>query len=157
MTLKTSTTIDDFGPALRTLLAAQSTLTSVAITDGPPAPGTFDRTEWIAVLDVTFRQEARALNVSNRPRRETYTQNMLISVVQKSRSDHATPGARAWVLFNAVHDAIRDNPTLTGYYTADGQIVAAQIGSGTFKKSVSADATLREASIEFGIEVTARI
>ena len=157
MALKTSTTIDDFGPALKALLEAQAALTSVPVTDGPPAPGTFDGPEWIALLDVEFEQTVRALNVSNRPRMEQYTQTVLISVVQKSRADHATPGARAWALFNAIHDAFRDNPTLNGYYTADGQIVAAQIEGGTFKKTVGQDALLREASIEFRIRVDARI
>lgn len=157
MALKTSTTIEGFGPALKALLEAQATLSSVPITDGPPAPGTFDGLEWIALLDVMFEQSVRALNVSNRPRMESYTQNVLVSVVQKSRADHATPSARAWALFNAIHNAIRDNHSLTGYYTDDGQIVAAQIGSGSFRKSVSADASVREASIEFGIRVDARI
>ena len=157
MPLKTSTTINNFGPALKTLLVAQTALTNVAVTDGPPAPGTFDGLEWIAILDVEFEQTARALNVTNRPRRETYTQAMLISVIQKSRSDHATPSARAWVLFNAVHDAFRDNPTLTGYFASDGQIIATQIEGGTFRKTVTADASVREASIEFRIRVDARI
>lgn len=157
MPLKTATTIEDFGPALKALLAAQPALATVPVTDGPPAPGTFDGAEWVALLDVEFAQRTRALNTTTRPRLENYTQNVLISVVQQSRSDHTTPGARAWALFAAVADAIRGNPTLTGYFTGDGQIVAVEVGSGRFTKAVGTDALSREASIEFGLQVEARI
>lgn len=157
MAIKTATSIDNFGLALKAMLQARAGLANVIVADGPPPPGQFEAREWIALFDVEFEQTPHSLNTTNRPRIETYRQKVLVSVVQETRSDQATPTARAFVLFSEIADALRADPELSAYYTGDGLIDTAQIGSGTVSKRANADATARETAIEFEINVKARI
>lgn len=154
MALRAPTTIDRFAPALKAALEAVPALVETPVTDGIPAPGTFGGDEWIALLDVEFEQEAR-LDRSSRPRRETYRQKLLISVTRAGQETQAAANARAWELFSAVDAAIRDNPSLDGYFTGDGQLASVQVSAGTFSKR--ATDTVREATLELELAVLARI
>jgi len=153
-----STTIPSFQAALEELLLAQTVFVAgLPLTDGIPSPGTFDRRDWVALLDVEFEQNTAALNQTTRPRDEFYSQTVLISVVAAKREDaQSVASDRAWEIFAAIEAAVRANPTLSPYYTGDGYIIAATLTkNGRLRKAVTDDS--RESSIEFTIDVRARI
>ena len=154
MALKTYSTIPFIADALKAAFATRPKLSDVLIVDGPPAAGEYPAPEWVALLDVRFRQEAHAMNVSARPRHERYTQNVLVTVVRTSQRSTGS-SERAWELFAELERAIRDNPTLTAQWTKDGQIVSVQVGEGVFSKRASGEE--RESAISFGLDVHARI
>lgn len=157
MTLKTSSTIPTIGTALTAAWRARGALSRIPITDGLPEPGILEGPEWVMIGDVEFEQAARAMDVTSRPRVEDYRVKVMVSVTRAGRGSdvQAAANARAWELFAELEQGIRDNPTLTGYYVDDGQIVAVQIGTGTFSKR--ATDTVREATIETELVVRARI
>lgn len=155
MALKTSTTMDRFGTALLAMVAALPVMHDVAVVDGPPPPGVLDSSTWVALMDVKFEQSPAALNVSNFPRWEEYEQEVIIRVIYSSRESQAEASARAWELFSAVSWALRNNPSLDGFFTGDGQIIVAQISDGTFSKR--ATDTERESAVTFTVNVEARI
>lgn len=157
MTLKTSSTIPSFAAAMIAACRARPALKNVPMSDGLPEAGVLDGSEWIAFLDVEFEQTTRGMDVSSRPRQEDYTQAVMINVVQSGRGQDAQAKAssRALELFTELEQSIRDNPTLSGFYTDDGQIVAVQIGTG--KLSKRATDLVREVSVEFELSVRARI
>lgn len=154
MAPKASTTIDTISAALIAAFRSRAELVDMIISDGPPTAGEYAAPEWIALLDVEFEQTAHAMNVSNRPREERYTQTVLITVVRTSQRNEGS-STRAWELFREVEQAIRTNPTLQGFYTGTGQIVSAQVGAGRFSKRAGDEQ--RESAIQFGIRVHARI
>lgn len=155
MALKTATTIDNFGTALRAALAAEPTLKNVTITEGPPPPAVIDARDWIAILDVTFTQEWSSIMVGSFPRAEHYSQNVVIRCVDATRENQDLPSARAWARFRTISDLLRNNPDLSGFWAYDGQIITASVSDGEFTKRASD--TERESSISFNIGVEARI
>lgn len=156
MALKTSTTIDRFGAALKAALEAREAIRAgVAVTEGVPPPGTFASREWVMIGDVTFEQEVRGMHPVTRPRRERYQQTVMISVVREGQETAELATARAFELFVELEDTIRDNPILDGYFAGDGQIISVQMGRGTLTKR--ATDTTRESTLEVELDVDARI
>lgn len=129
MALKVATVVDRIPAALIALWSALPELENVPITDGVPPPGTFNAPAWVAITDVEGTQEVRAMDVTNRPRLEVFEQEVLVSVARATRTDTSSSVvARAFELFVALADAIRDNPTLAGVFTGDGQIQSIEVG-----------------------------
>lgn len=158
MAIKVATTMDRFAPALISLWQAQAALSGVAVTDGPPEPAVFDRGEFIWVGDIEFNVRPHSIDRTNMPQLEEYVQRVIISVVHATRAGQAAANARAWALYAACADALRANPQLTGYLAGDGLIISAlPAEGGNFSKRTSEDATTREAAIEWGVRVKARI
>lgn len=163
MAVTVATTMDRFPIALQTII--ETALPGVIVSDGIPPAGQFDAKDWIQIGDIDFEIDVKAMNRTTQPREERYVQEMLISVVKSTRAGQAAASARAWELYAAIHDAVRADVSLSAAWTdavlgtgnTDGQIIAAVFGAGRLSKRVDEANSLREAAIEFGINVHARI
>lgn len=148
-------TIPFFRDALERALAARAGLAGVAICDGRPAPDVLASEEFIALMEVEFDITPVTMQRLTQPRQEDYTQHCYVSVVGSTRDDQVTLGSRAFAIYAEILDQLRSTVHLEGFYLGGGQIAAAVASSGTYHPK--ADDTAREATIEFGIHVTARL
>lgn len=146
-------TVQAFRAALLEALAAQPALDGVAVTDGPASAAQMQLRSLVMILDITgYKIQARPLNALTQPRRETYTQEVTISVVQKARTTSTAVNLSAFELFDAFNQALREDPSV------DGSVISAVIsdkGGHILMKTRLNDE--RETAIEFGIDVVAKI
>lgn len=148
-------TIPAFRAALIEALTGRSGLHGVEVCDGRPSPGVLESAEFVALMEADFTVTVPTLNRTTQPRQEVYVQHGYVSVVGATRDDQVTLGDRAFAIFGEICDQLRSTVHLEGFYTGGGQIAAAVIDSGAYHPR--ADDTAREATIEFGIKVTARL
>ncbi len=158
-TFPTATSLPEVLEAMAALYATLPALANVPISNGTPDRGTLDSDEFVALLDADdLEQEARSMNVTNQPRMEEYTVRVLISVVAKGADDDVAISARAAEIFGAIVLAHRQNPTLSGLYTGNAQIIhALGVIAGTFTRRQDSAGLEREAAFSFGVGVRARI
>lgn len=148
-------TIPSFRDALERALAARAGLAGVAICDGRPPADVLAGEEFLALMEAEFEVTVPTLNRTTQPRQETYTQHCVASVVGATSEDQVTLGSRAFAIYAEVCDQLRSTVHLEGFYTGTGQIAAAVPSTGVYHPRANDSA--REATIEFGIHVTARL
>lgn len=148
-------TIPYFRDALLRALAARAGLSGVAVCDGRPAPDVLASEEFVALMETEFEISPNAMQRATQPRQEDYTQHVFVSVVGATRDDQVTLGSRAFAIYAEILDQLRSTVHLEGFYTGAGQIASAVAGAGTYHPK--ADDMQREATLEFGIRVTARL
>lgn len=148
-------TIPFFRDALERALAARPGLSGLAVCDGRPPPDVLAGEEWLALMDVEFAVTVPTMDRTSQPRQEEYTQHCYLSVVGATRDDQATLCLRAFAIYAEICDQLRSTVHLEGFYTGGGQLASVLAGSGTYHPR--ANDTAREAALDFGIHVTARL
>ncbi len=96
-------------PALKSALVARlqadSDLSGIAVTYGPPTPGEWAEREFIWVGAARAAQETAALG--QKRREETWIQDVVVSCVATMRNDQETLTDRAYELAGVVEDSLR--------------------------------------------------
>jgi hypothetical protein len=110
---------------------------------------------FVALMDTDGAQGVPTLNRTSQPRSEEYVQTVIISVAGSTRDDQVTLADRCFAIFAEICDQLRSTVHLEGFYAGGGQIASCVIDNFSYKPR--ADDTAREANIEFGIRVTARL
>lgn len=150
-------TIPSFRVALLAALTARTGLAGVALCDGRPESDILGGEEFLALMDTEFEISAPTMNRTTQPREEVYTQQCWISVNGQTSNDQVTLGTRCFAIFAELCDQLRATPHLEGFYpsSGSGQIASALIDTGSYFPR--ADDREREATLQFGIRVTARL
>lgn len=165
-----TTVIQDYTDALIANLKARTGLSDVFITDGPPLPAQLGAVgadmigKWLMLGDVQGGQTWAAIDAQRRPRNEEFTITCVISVVQQATvadDIQADLNRSAIAIFQELEQELRANPTqgvgpATGTNPA-GYVIESQIANPDVQLQKRATDTVREAAMQFGIHVKARL
>jgi hypothetical protein len=165
MTTYPTSTIQQYTDNLVDNLKKRSGLKDTFIGDGPPPLDAMQLKEWIVLGDVNGGQKWAVVDAQRRPRDEEYTIDVLISVVSATvPGDDKLQSAlnnRCMALFAELEQELRGNPTQgvgqpTGFYNG-GFVIVSEIANPNVKLQKRGNDTAREAAMEFGITVKARL
>lgn len=150
-----ASSIPAFRAALIEALEARPGMKGVPVTDGKPEPEVLASEEFLAILQTNRNVAPRPIERTTQPRDERYVQHGMISVVGGTRTSQTTLGARAFEILAELESQLRETVRLEGYYTGPGNVYSVVVAHSDY--DTRADDQRREASIEFSLDVHARI
>jgi hypothetical protein len=109
-----TSTIPTFKSALVARLQADTDLTGVAVTYGPPQPGEFAEKEFVWVGAARGEQTTAAMG--QKRREEVWIQDVVVSCVTALRNDQETLTERAFTIAGQVEDSLRTWSTTQPYF-----------------------------------------